>query len=369
MKIAIVLNTSWNIFNFRFGLVKALQNAGHEVVAIAPKDEYSIKLVEQGCTFVPVKMDSRGINPIKDAALLMELYFIYKRVKPDIILHYTIKPNIYGTFAARLLNIPVVNNVCGLGTAFIQNNFLSRIAQVLYRASFRSSNTVFFQNQEDRKFFEDKNIVKEGHCETLPGSGIDPSIFKPALKKTEKFTFLLISRLIHDKGILEFIEAVKQLKSQNMDANFQILGSIDSSHRRGISASLIQSWIDNKVIDYLGKAEDVKPFIQNADCVVLPSYREGTPRTLIEAASMAKPIVASNVAGCTNIVKDGENGLLCEVKNAADLAAKMNEMYQMHPDLREKMGKNGRAKVESSFDEKIVIDKYLKVIDHLTDQN
>jgi len=369
MKIAIVLNTSWNIYNFRLGLLKALRANGHEVLAIAPRDDYSDKLIEEGCTFIPVKMDSRGINPLKDLGLLMELYFIYRKVQPDIILHYTIKPNIYGTLAARMLNLPVINNVCGLGTAFIQKNFLSRIAQTLYRFAFRTSNKVFFQNEEDRMFFEEKNIVKKQQCETLPGSGINPEIFKPSSTKSEKFTFLLISRLIHDKGILEYVEAIKHLKSQNIDANFQLLGAKDSRHRRGISEQLIQTWIDGQVVEYLGKTEDVIPFIENSDCVVLPSYREGTPRTLIEAASMAKPIVASNVAGCTNIVKNKKNGLLCEVRNSRDLAEKMKEMFTMSESERIKMGQNGREIVEKSFDEKIVISKYLNVINHLTDQN
>ena len=369
MKIAIVINTSWNIYNFRMGLLKALQSEGHQVVTIAPMDDYSEKLVEAGFEFIPVKMDSRGINPMKDFGLLMELFTIYRKAQPDIILHYTIKPNIYGTIAARMLKIPVINNVCGLGTAFIQKNLLSRVAQMLYRFAFTTSSTVFFQNDEDRKFFEEKNIVNNKKCETLPGSGIDPNKFKPGLKNSKKFTFLLISRLILDKGILEYVEAIKTLKSQNIEAKFQLLGAKDTKHRRGISESLIQSWIDGQVIEYLGKTDDVAPYINNADCVVLPSYREGTPRTLIEAASMAKPIVASDVAGCTNIVKDKSNGLLCKVKDSHDLADKMKEMYKMSISERSNMGQNGRELVKNHFDEKIVINKYLNAINHLTNQN
>jgi glycosyltransferase involved in cell wall biosynthesis len=369
MRIAVVLNTSWNIHNFRMGLVKTLQNEHHEVIAIAPRDEYSPILEENGCEFVPVKMDSRGINPFKDLALLFELFFIYKKHKPDLVLHYTIKPNIYGTMAARMIGIPVVNNVCGLGTAFIQKNALSKIAQILYKFAFQSSNTVFFQNEEDRKFFENKGIVKKAQAETLPGSGIDPEKFSPRKRGKGKFTFLMISRLIHDKGVLEYVAAVKALRSQNIDARFQILGPIDTAHRRGIPKELIDSWIDNQEIEYLGKTEDVIPYLSASDCVVLPSYREGTPRTLIEAASMAKPIVASNVAGCTNIVKDGTNGLLCKVKDSEDLALKMKKIIGMPLSERQKMGASGREMVVSSFDERIVITKYLNVIGRLTAQN
>ncbi len=370
MKIAIVLNTSWNIYNFRLGLVKALLSEGHEVVAIAPHDEYSSKLESIGCTYMPVKMDSRGINPFKDLALFFELLLLYKKSKPDIILHYTIKPNIYGTIAARLLRIPAVNNVCGLGTAFIRQNFLSKLAQVMYRFAFSTSDKIFFQNEEDRSFFEEKKIIRSIQAETLPGSGIDLEKFKPSGSENNKqFTFLLISRLIHDKGVLEYVEAVKLLKEQNIDAAFQILGPKDPAHQRGISEELINSWIDSDIIDYLGKAEDVIPYIENSDCVVLPSYREGTPRSLLEAASMAKPIVASDVAGCTNVVKDKVNGYLCKPKNSRDLASKMKNMVMLSREERDRMGLNGRAIIENTFDEKFVIDKYLNVIGHLTTQN
>jgi len=370
MRIVIVLNTSWNIYNFRLGLVRALLEKGHEVHAVAPHDEYSAKLEEQGCVYHPVKMDSRGINPAKDIALTFELFGIYKRIKPDVILHYTIKPNIYGTFAASLLKIPVVNNVCGLGTAFIQKNVVSLIAFGLYKLAFRSPHKIFFQNNDDREFFEKKKIVRKTQSEVLPGSGIDIERFnlsstRTSARKSKKFTFLLVSRLIYDKGILEYVEAIKSLQKNGVDANFQLLGAKDPAHRRGIPEEIIDDWANNSSVDYLGSTRDVRPYIENADCVVLPSYREGTPRTLLEAASLSKPIVASNVAGCTNIVQDNVNGLLCEVMNADDLAFKMNEMMQLPESKRSEMGKNGRAIVESKFQEGIVIDKYLNTIGEL----
>lgn len=365
MKIAIVLNTSWNIYNFRLGLVKALLEEGHEVYAIAPHDEYSEKLESLGCKYYPVKMDSRGINPIKDLALTYELYTIYKKINPDVILHYTIKPNIYGTFAASALKIPVVNNVCGLGTAFLQKNLVSLFAIGLYKLSFRSARKIFFQNDDDKHFFEEKRIVKKGQSEVIPGSGIDINRFIPGISsrsKDEKFTFLLISRLIYDKGILEYIEAIKSLRDSGVDARFQLLGAKDPKHRRGIPEEIIDNWVATNSVDYLGTTKDVRPFIDQADCVVLPSYREGTPRTLLEAASLSKPIVASNVAGCTNIVENRYNGLLCEVKNSEDLAEKMNQMIRLSAEERGTMGKNGRFLVENRFHEGIVIDKYLNTI-------
>ena len=363
MRIAIVLNTSWNIYNFRLGLIKALFNEGHEIVAIAPKDEYTDRLIELGCKYEEVKLDSRGANPIKDFGLTIELFNIYRRIKPDVILHYTIKPNIYGTFAASLLGIPVVNNVCGLGTAFLNKNIVSRIAIAMYRLSFRFPKLVFFQNKDDQKFFMDSKLISNTKSDILPGSGIDINHFKP-LKRTRngRFTFLLISRLIHDKGILEYIEAIKVLKSKGVDADFQILGQIDEKHSRGIPEKLVNEWVDQGVVDYLGTTDDVRPYINNSDCIVLPSYREGTPRSLIEAASSARPIVATDVAGCNNIVTNDLNGLLCKPANVDDLASKMEDMLNTDNNKLDQMGKESRNIAVTRFDENFVIDKYLAAI-------
>jgi len=363
MKIAIVLNTSWNIYNFRSGLVTALLNEGHEVVAIAPRDEYSDKLVNLGCTYSEVKMDSRGANPLKDIALTYELYRIYKHHQPDVILQYTIKPNIYGTFAATLLKIPVINNVCGLGTAFLNKNLVSWIAITMYKLAFRFPKLVFFQNKDDRDFFLESKIIRAAQTDVLPGSGIDLQKFIPVTKTIGKpFTFLLISRLIHDKGILEYIEAIKLLKSKGIDANFQLLGQLDTKHARGISSKLVNQWIEQDVVEYLGSVDDVRKFINNADCVVLPSYREGTPKSLLEAASSGKPIVATDVAGCNNVVEDGVNGFLCKSKDANDLALKMTNLMSLDEQSLNKMGKASRKIAVSRFNENIVIDKYLSSI-------
>ncbi|MCF6359491.1 MAG: glycosyltransferase family 4 protein [Cyclobacteriaceae bacterium] len=363
MKIAIVLNTSWNIYNFRMGLVKALLTQGHEVIAIAPRDEYTHHLVEAGCSYHEITMDSRGANAIKDLGLIFELFGIYRKVKPDVILQYTIKPNIYGTLAASVLRIPTVNNVCGLGTAFLNKGLVSKIAIGMYKLAFKFPKLIYFQNEDDKAFFKEHNIIKNNATKVLPGSGINLSHFKPAPEVVnKKFTFLLISRLIHDKGIIEYIDAVKYLKEKGIEANFQILGNKDIEHRRGISEDIINSWIESNVVEYLGSTDDVRPFINSADCVVLPSYREGTPKSLLEAASSAKPIVATDVAGCTNIVKDNINGMLCKVKDVKDLADKLEAMTKLPQSRLSEMGKESRKIVENKFDEKIVIDSYLNTI-------
>jgi len=367
MKIAVVLNTSWNIYNFRKGLILSLMDKGNEVITIAPKDAYSNKLLDLGCQYIPVKMDSRGANPIKDFLLILELYGIYKKVKPDIILHYTIKPNIYGTIAASLLRIPVINNVCGLGTMFLKDNLVSRIAILMYRIAFRFPKKIFFQNNDDKSLFLKRKLVSKNVSDLLPGSGINTSDFAPVddARKNKPFTFLLISRLIYDKGILEYIEAIDQLKKEGIEAKFQLLGQIDEKHKRGIPGSKIQEWIESTQVEYLGTTEDVRSHIQTADCIVLPSYREGTPKTLLEAASMAKPIVATNVPGCNNVVKDGENGYLCQLKNSGDLAIKMKNMYSLPVHQREQMGINGRSYIKQNFEESIVINKYLESIEKI----
>jgi glycosyltransferase involved in cell wall biosynthesis len=366
MRIAIVLNTSWNIYNFRMNFIKALLEEGHEIHTIAPTDEYTRHLAEAGCIHHDVRMDSRGANPLKDSALIVELFLIYRRVRPDIILHYTIKPNVYGTLAAAMLGIPVVNNVCGLGTAFLKRNLVSLFAIILYKISFQFADKVFFQNPEDMKLFLRNKLVRSKSVDILPGSGIDLKRFTPVtFKRNKKFTFLLISRLITDKGILEYIDAVRQLKAAGMDAKFQLLGAKDPDHKRGIQEVVIQEWIDSGTIEYLGTTDDVRTFISDADCIVLPSYREGTPRTLLEAASSAKPIIATNVPGCNHVVEDEVNGLLCRIKDSNDLADKMRVMSHFSDDRLKEFGKNGRARMEAKYNESLVIGKYLVALNQL----
>lgn len=363
MRIAVVLNTSWNIYNFRMGLIRALLSEGHEVHAVAPHDEYSDKLIDEGCIYHPVRMDSRGANPIKDFALTVELFDIYRKMKPDVILQYTIKPNIYGTFAASLLRIPVINNVCGLGTVFLQKGFISTISRLMYKLAFRFPKLVFFQNQEDETFFIKEKLIRKKSSDVIAGSGIDLDRFpKGPLPKNKKFTFLLVSRLIHDKGILEYVEAIEHLKTKGVDARFQLLGPKDVLHKRGIASEIVDSWEKNNVLEYLGSTDDVRPFINGADCLVLPSYREGTPRSLLEGASTGRPLVATNVPGCTNIVEEGYNGFLCRPRNSEDLADKMYKMLNLNLEERMALGNNSRKKVEEKFNENVVIDKYLGAI-------
>ena len=369
MRVAIVLNTSWNIYNFRMSLVQTLLDNGVEVHAVAPLDNYSARLEKAGCIYHKVRMDSRGANPVKDSALIVELMMIYRKIKPDVVLHYTIKPNIYGTIAARMLGIPMINNVCGLGTVFLKQNLVSWVAVQMYKFAFRFPKKIFFQNNDDRALFLEKKLAPARLMDVIPGSGINLRHFVPKrMQPNARFTFLMISRLIYDKGVIEYVEAARMLREAGHKVNFQLLGAKDPLHKRGIALEIIDGWIQNKEIEYLGTTDDVRPYINQADCIVLPSYREGTPRTLLEAASCAKPLVATDVPGCNNVVIDGHNGYLCALKSSEDLRDKMLMMLNLTEPERNTMGQNSREYVERHFDEKLVIDRYQDAIDHILAQ-
>jgi glycosyltransferase involved in cell wall biosynthesis len=273
---------------------------------------------------------------------------------------------VYGTLAASLLKIPSINNVCGLGTVFLKRNLVSAIAITLYKIAFLFPKKVFFQNSDDLQLFLDKNLIPKASADLIPGSGIDLNRFQPMeFNRNKVFTFLLISRLITDKGILEYIQAIENLKQKGLNARFQLLGAKDPEHQRGIQLSVIDQWITTGAVEYLGTTDDVRKFIKEADCIVLPSYREGTPRTLLEAASSSKPIIATDVPGCHHVVEDNHNGLLCKIKSADDLAEKMEKMYALDDVTLKAFGVNGRKKIESQFDEKLVIDKYVLELETL----
>lgn len=343
--------------------MKTLIQKGYEVHTVAPVDDYTHFLVEAGCIHHKVRMDSRGANPIKDFALIIELWSIYRKIRPEIVLHYTVKPNVYGTIAATLLKIPVVNNVCGLGTVFLKKNMVSAIAISLYKLAFKYPKKVFFQNSDDLELFVNRKLIAREAVDLIPGSGVDLTHFQPmAFKRNKAFTFLLISRLITDKGILEYIEAVRKLKAGGINARFQLLGAKDPEHKRGIKVEVIDKWIEEGTIEYLGTTSDVRQFISNADCIVLPSYREGAPRTLLEAASSSKPIIATDVPGCHHVVTDKVNGLLCKLKDADDLAEKMQTMASLPDEDLKILGENGRTKMVNEFDEHVVIDRYLQTL-------
>ena len=368
MRVALVINTSWNIWNFRASLVRALQGAGHEVLAIAPPDDYSTRLVtELGCRYVPIRMENKGTNPLKDAALTRRFYQIYRRERPDVVLHYTIKPNIYGSLAARLAGIPSINNVSGLGTVFIVKNLVSQVALALYRFAFRFPHKIFFQNADDRQLFLDHGLVRPAITDLLPGSGVDTTRFRPAgpFGRNTPFVFLMVARVLYEKGITEYFEAARLVRQAVPGTRVQLLGGLDEAGGVGVPRATFEEWLKGGDIEYLGRSDDVAAHLHQADCVVLPSYREGTPKTLLEAAAVGKPLVTTDVPGCRETVVDGQNGYLCQVRSAPDLAAKMLAVLRLPAADLQGMGQASRHLAETKFDEKLVLAKYLAAVAEL----
>ncbi|MDO9010563.1 MAG: glycosyltransferase family 4 protein [Gallionella sp.] len=364
-KVLIALNTAWNLVNFRAGLIRALVAKGYEVVAVAPSDEYAARLAELGCRFVALPMDNKGTHPGRDLLLFFRFLKLLRRERPDVFLGYTVKPNVYGSLAAHVLGIPVVNNIAGLGAVFIRDNWLTRLVQLLYKTALSRSHHVFFQNDEDSLMFVERGLVAADKVSRLPGSGVDLNKFyyQPVLEQgNNQFRFLLVARMLRDKGIGEYVDGARIVRKKYPNVIFQLLGFVDVENPTAISNGEIIAWEKEGVVEYLGAADDVRPYLAAADCVVLPSYREGVPRSLLEAAAIGRPIIATDAVGCRDVVDDGVNGLLCCVADVSDLVEKLLIMVEMPFEMRGAMGLAGRKKVELEFDEQIVINFYLRVI-------
>lgn len=371
-RILLVGNTAWSMFNFRLKIAKNLRDEGYDVVIVAPYDHTSELIISEGFSHVDIKIDNKGVSPRRDIQLVRDLFALYKRLKPDLIIHYTIKPNIYGGIAARLTNVKVISFVTGLGSMFIKKTAVTSLIELMYKASFFFSKKVWFLNEDDYNFFVEKKIVSDEKAEILPGEGIDTSEYS-LLNESESlnngneksFKFLYLGRILKDKGIIELVEASKILKLKYPNFDCQILGFIDALNPSSISEETINDWVKEGAITYLGQTSNVKPFILDSDCIVLPSYREGISRTLLEAASMQKPIITTNVTGCRDIVEDNLTGFLCKVMDHEDLALKMETMLNLDNDSRIQMGRRARLKVLAEFDDSIIKDKYFKTIDSL----
>jgi glycosyltransferase involved in cell wall biosynthesis len=361
------LNTAWNLLNFRAGLIRALVAHGYEVVAVAPPDEYSESLADLGCRYVPLPMDNQGTHPGRDLFLLWRFLRLMRRERPDVYLGYTVKPNVYGSLAAHFCGIPVINNIAGLGVVFSKDGWLTRLVRGLYRLALARSHRVFFQNNDDMNLFVAGGLVDADVVGRVPGSGIDLALFRleplPAASVV-RMRFLLIARMLWDKGVGEYVEAARLVRLRYPDVEFCLLGFLDVKNPAAISREQMAAWVGEGVVNYLGVTDDVRSFIAEVDCVVLPSfYREGVPRTLLEAAAMGRPIVTTDAVGCREVVDDGVNGFLCRVRDAHDLAEKLERMILLSPEERTSMGRYGREKVEREFDEKIVIRRYLETVE------
>jgi glycosyltransferase involved in cell wall biosynthesis len=365
-RVVIALNAAWNLVNFRAGLIRALVAEGYAVVAVAPPDGYAPRLSALGCRFEPLSMDNQGTDPRRDLLLLWRFYRLLRRQRPDVLLGYTVKPNVYGSLAAHALGIPVVNNIAGLGAVFNRQSLLTYLVLGLYRLALGRSARVFFQNEDDRHLFVESGLVRRQVADLVPGSGVDLRRFSPLPLPTDRrgrIRFLLVARMLWDKGVGEYVAAARTVRRLHPEAEFRLLGFLGVKNPTAISRAQMDEWVAEGVVNYLGVSDDVRTEIASADCVVLPSfYREGIPRSLLEAAAMARPIITTDAVGCRDVVDDGVNGFLCRVRDAGDLADKLLRMIRLSSEARADMGRRGRLKMEQEFDEQIVIDKYLNTI-------
>lgn len=365
--VVLSINTSWNLVNFRRNLILRLIAEGYDVVALSPDDAHRDALAALGVQHITIDVDAKGLSPARDLKLAAQYWRILRALRPVAFLGWTIKPNVYGSLAAHALGIPVINNISGLGTAFIRVGLLTRVVKALYRAALARSATVFFQNRHDRDLFVDQHLVRAERTALLPGSGIDLAHFIPEpVAPGGPFVFLMVARLLRDKGVVEFVEAARIVRATHPDVRFHLLGATDVENRTAIDRATLDAWLAEGVVRHLGEAADVRPHLAAASAVVLPSYREGMPRSLLEGAAMARPLIATDVPGCTEIARAGENALLCRARDARSLAGAMLAMLALDPAERAAMGARGRAIAESEFDVSVVEARYIAAIARAT---
>lgn len=368
-RIAFVANTSWSIYKFRLAVIRELAESGLSVYVLAPRDRYTPQFENlPGLTFIALThLEGKKISAGADYRLYRELQRHYESIRPHLIFHYTIKINILGSLAARSRQLRNIGVVTGLGYAFLRSKALQTVAGILYRISLKRASAVWFLNPDDRDIFIRQKLVRPQKTFMLPGEGVDTDAFFPAAYEggKEKVTFLLIARLIRYKGIYEFAEAMRLLREKGLAVQGQLLGRFEEDTPAAISAKDLAGWTTQGWIEYLGEKDDVVPFIEKADCIVLPSYREGLPLSLLEGASMCKAVIATDTAGCRDIVTEGVNGYLCPVKDAVGLAAKMEAYYHLSDDRKKQMGLAGRETVMHRFRTTIITDIYRSKIEEM----
>ena len=368
MRVLIVINSSWNIINFRSNLIKKIKNFLNEVFAITNKDDYSHKLENLVTESNFVSFKSSSINPFSELKLFFHLYWKIRKIKPDIILTFTVKPNIYASIIGKLLNINTINNVAGLGIAH-SNIFLRNILKLLYKFSLSNSYKCFFQNENDLEYFLNNKIVDDSFASLLPGSGVDIEYFnmndeKESSKKLKsEFNFLLSSRLLWSKGIHEYVKAARLIKKEFNNVKFWLIGFSNVDNKDSIDSSRIEKWSTNGDIVFKGSTDNIKFFLKDVHSFILPSYYpEGTPKSLLEAASMKLPIITTDTPGCKNVVIDNVTGYLCQPKNHQDLYEKMKKILLLNHEERKLMGEQARQHIIKNYDDNIVNDAYISTI-------
>jgi glycosyltransferase involved in cell wall biosynthesis len=362
-RIVLSSNTAFSLYNFRLHLMRTLKDKGYEVIAVSPEDGKYSELLRKEFSFFPVKsLDRKGTNPIKDLKLFFEYFLLFRRLKPDIVINFTIKPNIYGSISAGLLGIPSISVITGLGYVFIRESWLTKFVKLLYWLAFRFNKAVVFLNSEDlitlRSISKDKSFLIESE-------GIDIKYFDPNLcreAKKDEFTFLFVGRLLTDKGIYELTKAFERLKKEKPKVKLIIVGSPDEGNPNSVSKGELEKWVKEGLIEWHGFQEDVRPFFCMANCVVLPSYREGVPRVLLEAMAMEKPIITTDAPGCRNVCVDGVNGFLVKPKDVESLYLAMKRMVELGDEKLREFGKAGRRLAEEKYSVEKIVREYINLI-------
>lgn len=351
-KILILANSSSGLYNFRRDLIQKLIADSFSISACNPENDKSAELSEIGCKCINTEMDRRGINPIRDFKLLLRYKRIIKAEKPDLVITYTIKPNIYGGLVCRIKRVPYAANITGLGTAFENDGFLKKIVIVLYKAALKKAKVVFFENAENRKIFVDLGITKENRTKVLNGAGVNLDHFKyiDYPEQDYPFNFLFVGRIMKEKGVDELFFAMKRLVAEGNQVRLIVLGRYEEGYEIQVEQFQKDGWLE-----YCGYQPDVRPFIAKSHCFVLPSYHEGMANTNLECAASGRPLITSDIPGCKEAVIDGASGFLCEVKNADDLYEKMKQFIALSQEERVQMGLTGRKHMEDVFDKKKVV--------------
>jgi glycosyltransferase involved in cell wall biosynthesis len=366
MIVAIVANTAWNLQNFRRGLVSAILEEGHRVLLLAPDGPERDRLKTTGAVFIALRhLRRKGLNPLRDLALLNELLGIYRQQKVDVALHFTIKPVIYGSLATRLAGVRNISTLTGLGYTFLSGNWSNRMVRIMYRTVLRWAEVVLFHNPDDCQLFLDGGLVTEAQSGVVAGSGLRLEDY-PLKPYSEAIPgrVLFVARRLTDKGIREYVAGARVAKAVNPALSFHILGPLDPYNPAGISAEELEDWVAEGVIFYDGVAADVRPHLARASVVVLPSYREGCPRVLLEGGAIGRPLLATDVPGCRAVVTDSYNGFLVPPRDAEALAFVMLKMSMLPTGDLEQMGLRARTVVEERFDLRMVNGDYLYVLAH-----
>lgn len=351
----ILTNNDGGLYEFRKELIEKLLEE-NEIIISLPYGELVEPLKKMGCIFIETPIDRRGINPLVDLKLFYEYIRLLKQEKPDIVITYTIKPNVYGGFACRLMSIPYAVNITGLGTAFDKGGMLKKLVVILYKVACKMAKVVFFENEENRQVFIKEGIVRESQTYRLNGAGVNLDKYQVTeYPGGEKTKFLFIGRIMAEKGIDELFEAMKKLVADGINCELDVLGGYEEDYREKIRRYELEGWLH-----YHGYQRDVRPFISSCHCFVLPSWHEGMANTNLESAASGRPVITSNIHGCLEAVEDGVTGYLCERKNADDLYRVMKQFLELPRTQREDMGLAGRKRMEKIFNKRKVVEETIK---------